>query len=258
MLIGLVKDWLIPGSALFLLWTLTLGVILLFRRKKRDIVGRVWLLLIVLLYWTMSLPVTSRWLEAGLGGRFAPLVEAADAGGATTIVVLGGGSQSMRIEEQSLDLLSSQSAFSVLETVRVSRLLGTPLIIASGGRPSPRSQLRSEAEVIRDALVRLGVPADRIVVETASNNTRDQAVMVPAMLRERNIDRWVLVTSRRHMPRSLRLFRAQGTNPVPSPAARESDGVSRAWWPSGDSLQESRWMLREYAAFAYSWMRGWL
>lgn len=258
MLIGFARDWLIPGSALFFLWTVTLGVILLFRRKKRDIAGRVWLLLIVLLYWTLSLPVTSRWLEAGLGGRFAPLVEAADAGGATTIVVLGGGSQSMRVEDQSLDLLSSQSAFSVLETVRVSRLLGTPLIIASGGRPSPRWQLRSEAEVMRDALIRLGISADRIVLDTTSVNTRDQAVAVPAILRERNIDRWVLVTSPRHMSRALRLFRAQGTTPVPSPAAHESDGVSRGWWPGLEALQDSRWTIHEYAALAYSWMRGWL
>lgn len=251
-----VKDWLVPGTPLFLLWNLTLAAILLLRRKHAR-VGRVWLVVIITTYWILSFPMTSRWLEAGLGGRFAPLAEAADAQGATAIVVLGGGSGTIRVGEYSLDILSSQSAFNVIEAARVSRLLGAPLIVVAGGRPNPSRQLRSEAEVMRDALVSLGIPASRIVVETTSVNTRSQAIEVPALLRARGVSRFVLVTAPRHMPRSVRLFRAQALPFVPSIAARASDGVSTGWLPSLEGLQDSRWAIHEYAAFVNSWMRGW-
>ena len=69
---------------------------------------------------------------------------------------------------------------------------------------------------MRDALVRLGVPETRIVVETKSRNTHDEAVVVAPLLESMGIRQTVLVTSEIHMRRSLGTFKAAGIDAVPA------------------------------------------
>ena len=247
----------ISGSAAFFRVPAdALGVVLLFRkRKSRVTMGRIWLALIVTLYWAMSVPATSGWLLQALGGDFAPLVEAADANGANAIVVLGGGSASLRAGEHVVDLLSTQTAFSVLEAARVSRMLGTPLIIASGGRPAPEQQLHSEAEVMRGALVRSGFQPNASCSNRTSVNTHDQALAVPASCAS-TVDRWILVTARATChARSACFGRRASTwcRRLRPPIGRRREG----WWPSMDALQTAAGRFTNILALAFSWVRGW-
>jgi hypothetical protein len=62
--------------------------------------------------------------------------------------------------------------------------------------------------MLRDMLVKAGVPWGAIVEESQSKTTHEQAVAVASLLRERRIERVVLVTSQTHMRRSLAVFRA--------------------------------------------------
>ena len=72
--------------------------------------------------------------------------------------------------------------------------------------------------------------------------------------------RFVLVTSRQHIARALRVFRKAGWDPVPSTPeayADLSDPIDR-FLPSKNALLASEQVLYGQGAFVYYWLRGWL
>lgn len=91
-----------------------------------------------------------------------------------------------------------------------------------------------------------GVPAERIVVETASRNTRENAVEVARIARERGWTRLLVVTSAFHVRRSAGCFRAVGLPVDFRPVDyRGGDGRGLGWLPRAQSLAKSTEMLRE-------------
>jgi uncharacterized SAM-binding protein YcdF (DUF218 family) len=103
------------------------------------------------------------------------------------------------------------------------------------------------------------VPHDRIVLESASRNTRDEALVIAPMLRELGVDRVVLVTSAVHMRRAVGAFRAVGVNPLPAVAP---DPKYRVMWvaqlrPGREGLNLSSQVAHELAGLPYYWARGW-
>jgi len=113
---------------------------------------------------------------------------------------------------------------------------------------------------MRQALVALGVPDQRILEESASTNTRQEAVNTRVGFADQLGGKFTLVTSPTHMRRALAAFQAVGLQPVPSPAhdnAVASVSGLQALLPSLDSLSASSFVLREYMALAYYSLRGW-
>ena len=248
-----------PGSVWFVILWLLLGVTLLYVRAASRW-GRRWLMTMLVVYWGISTPLGSGCLAEGVSGRYGQIHSADDARGAAAVVVLSGGSNTYWAGTRSVDVVSEPSAYRVLEAARVYELLGNPLVIASTGVTDPRSQDRPESEVLREALVRAGIPRARIRVETDSRNTHEHPGALKPLLETNHVDRFVLVTSPTHMSRSMTVFRAQGLDPVPSVSAQYSDKARRRlmWLPSNDALRVSHTAIYEYAAWGYYWMRGWL
>ena len=52
-----------------------------------------------------------------------------------------------------------------------------------------------------------GLPADRVIIEPAAQNTFENAQFTAPLLGEAGSARWVLVTSASHMPRAIGCFR---------------------------------------------------
>ena len=79
------------------------------------------------------------------------------------------------------------------------------------------------------------------------------------LLASRNIHRFMLITSPSHMPRSVRVFRAQGADIVPSAAPPVSSNVRprRFFAPNGSSFGLSNEAIYEYVGLVYYWVRGW-
>ena len=113
---------------------------------------------------------------------------------------------------------------------------------------------------MRLALLDLGVPANRIITESESKNTRDEAVVIRRMLAERGLSTFVLVTSPLHMRRSMLAFEQQGLHPIPSPSslAPEHSEQRSAFLPSDYWLQVGDAALYEWIARGYYWYQGWL
>jgi uncharacterized SAM-binding protein YcdF (DUF218 family) len=191
---------------------------------------------------------------------FRPFAAADVPAGRTAIVVLGSGSFTARDwNDNEYSMVDPVAASRVLEAARVYRLVNPDLVISSGGRVRPGDLKVPTAIAMRDALVQLGIPASRIVVETASRNTHEEASQDAHVLAPLGINRVVIVTSEIHMRRSLGTFRAEGLTAIP--AIARDPYLARSWhdwivpgdlglWMSGSVAHEILGIIG-YAA------RGW-
>jgi len=253
------KLLLVPGSIAFFTIGLLAGVALLYGRPSLQRWGRRWLTSLVAAYAFLATPVGAgvvgaplRWQYGSVGSKQAAL-------GVDTIVTLTTGVFVYRANDLEWIEMGRNTSHNALETARLYRLLGQPTIVATGGIVVPGSQKRSEAEVLQDALLRLGIPADHIVLETRARNTREQAERSAAILRQRGAKRFVLVTDAGHMPRAVAEFRAQGLDPLPSAAVvtdTTPDGLLYRLRPSLSSLKLSDEACYEYGARVYYWILG--
>jgi uncharacterized SAM-binding protein YcdF (DUF218 family) len=177
---------------------------------------------------------------------------------ATAIVVLGAGDETVHGWEGQLSLLSPNSGARVLEGARLFKLIDPDLVVAAGGESDRATNQVPSAILMFDELVRLGVPASRILIESKSLNTHDHALFVTPILRERKIDRVVLVTSEIHMRRAVGTFRASGWSPVaavaPNPSGRRR---WRDYWVPGFGLGTSAQLAHELLGVTYYMVRGW-
>jgi len=231
-------------------------------RRPQSAPARRTLFTIAIAYTLFSVYAVPSAIALALSAGYHPFT-AADAPGAgrTALVVLG--AEAIRIdgwdEHLSLSLMSSVAASRVLEAWRVYRLIAPAVVVSSGGVPHEGESSVPSGENMRDELVRLGIPDSRIIVETASRDTHDEAVIIAPMLRERGIEHLVLVTSQTHMRRSLAVFRAQGWSAVPAIAPDPAFAAGwRAWLlPSTEGLDLSHQVMHELLGLPYYWVRGW-
>lgn len=129
--------------------------------------------------------------------------------GRTVIVLLGSGSFTVHGPDERLGVIDPTGASRVIEAAHVYHVLGSPWIISSGGAAGG-FQTEPSAATMRAALVQVGVPADRIVLESTSRDTHDEAVLVAPMLRALQADHVVLVTSDVHEYVGLAYYAVRG------------------------------------------------
>jgi uncharacterized SAM-binding protein YcdF (DUF218 family) len=250
---------LLPGSIQFLIVGLVIGVVLLYGRDRARRLGRYWLTVLATAYLIFSLPLGADVLVWGLARGFGSIASASEANGATAVVVLTAGSPVYSHLGREMEVGSEATALRALEAARIYHMLSSPLVVASGGLMPERT--RSEAALLADALVSLGVPADRIIQETRSMSTREHALFVPPLLRKHGVERFVLVTSPTHIRRAVRAFEAQGLRPVASMSAMRSSRPGRTvndWWPGGHDLSISAQAIYNHFGLVYYWSRGWI
>jgi len=142
------------------------------------------------------------------------------------------------------DTLSAVLAERVAAAAALWHAGGAPLIIVTGGVTGRAA--RAEADVMADALARLGVPD--VVRERASRTTRDNARLTAPLLAARGARSLWLVTQPFHARRSVRLFRRAGFD---ARAWHIADGLQ-----ARDRRRAVRWLVREYAAWALLLLRG--
>ena len=253
---SILKESFVPGTPVFFLLVATVGVLLLYRKKNNGREGRLVLTALVAFYWILSTPLTAVPLVRALTADYPPLMTSADARGATAIVVLGAGMAMHRSRGAALQAGNREHSLRVLEAARVYHLLNKPWVIVSGalvpGWPTAAANMARSLRL-------LGVPAERIVEEGESRSTLDHAKYIPPQLVERGAGQFVLVTSRQHMARALRVFRASGLDPVPSsPEFYVARGRPfDRFLPSQAALDVSVAMMYDVAGLAYYRLRGW-
>jgi uncharacterized SAM-binding protein YcdF (DUF218 family) len=139
------------------------------------------------------------------------------------VIVLGGAIGSTR----GLTSLND-SAARMTEAVALARRHPSARIAFTGGDASlVIADDTTEAEAAVRFLVSLGVARDRLILEDQSRNTRENAVLLKPLLPMQPGQRWLLVTSAWHMPRSVGVFRTAGYDVTPYPVDFATEGDAR-------------------------------
>jgi uncharacterized SAM-binding protein YcdF (DUF218 family) len=237
-----------------------LGLIVLWA-DRRPRLGKVLVTLGTVLLLLLSMPGISRQLLTPLEGRYPALLhpekiswEGQKSGTSPKwIVVLGGGHRS----EPTLPANSQISAAAlgrVVEGVRLYKTIPGSKLWFSGGigfDPVP------EAEVMVQIAELLGVKSQDISQESDSRDTADQAAIIAKKIGR---ERFILVTSAAHMPRSMALFKKRGLQPIPAPTdflVRESARPDHGrFFPHASSLSGVEIAWHEYLGMVWAWLRG--
>jgi uncharacterized SAM-binding protein YcdF (DUF218 family) len=239
-------------------WTLACTIALTLRPTSSR--PRQVLLAVAVLYLLASMPIVANLTsEVLLIGR-VPFQRTDVPPGRTAIVVLGSGSVTVRNWDAiPYSTVDPWAASRVLEASRVFRAIDAGWIISSGGHARRDDPAVPTGESMRDALVQLGVPLDRIVVETRSRDTHEEAIVVAPMLHSMQVDHVVLVTSDTHMLRSICAFRAAGVDAIPAIARNPyaDDPRQTRFRPGHRGLQASSAIAHEIFGIAYYAARGW-
>jgi uncharacterized SAM-binding protein YcdF (DUF218 family) len=101
----------------------------------------------------------------------------------------------------------------VIETMRLARLYPQARIVVSGGEGTFFADSVPDAVSTRQLFSDFGLTGDRLIFESQSRNTYENAVYSRELARPREGEIWLLVTSAFHMPRSIGCFR-QASFPV--------------------------------------------
>jgi uncharacterized SAM-binding protein YcdF (DUF218 family) len=230
------------------------------RSRPHSGQARRFLFLVALGYAVLSIYGISEGFGRLLVVDISPLAVADVPPGRTAVVVLGSGGFTARDwAGGTYSIVVPVDATRALEAVRVFRLVDADWVISSGGRSDPDDPNEASGITLRDAMAALGVPAARLIVETQSRNTHDEAVIIAPMLRNLAVEHVVLVTSGTHMRRSLGAFRAQGIRAIPAIARDPYSAMSWSDWilPSDLGLWKSSSVVHEIMGLIYYTARGW-
>lgn len=241
----LLRHFILPPGCLLLLG---LAGLLLLQRYRR--LGRGLLVATLALLYLSSIPLVSDPLLSSLETEPALTAESLQRFHPQAIVVLGGGVYLGAPEYASSDgvTASHSTTFRTRYAARLQRETGLPILCAGGGGPAPEL---SEARAMTDLLLELGVPPDKIWVETLSQNTWQNAQLSARLLREKGIETILLVTSSYHSGRARYCFERQGLEVVSAPTGLQeggywSEGVF-AVVPQADAMQRTSQALEEWS-----------
>ncbi|MCG7394753.1 YdcF family protein [Microvirga sp. ACRRW] len=125
------------------------------------------------------------------------------------IILLGGSVESADSGERGV-LVSNEASERVLYAIELAYRYPNARILISGGGGTVFSNGTAEAPIIADYLKRVGVDPSRIVIEDRSRTTSENGQFSRDLLKPREGERWLLITSAWHMPRAMAVFEKAG------------------------------------------------
>jgi uncharacterized SAM-binding protein YcdF (DUF218 family) len=158
----------------------------------------------------LSLPVVSKLLIRSLEVPYSDPTADHTAG---AIVVLGGGSY-MNAPEYDGDTVGHATLERLRYAAYLQRRTGKPILVTGG---NPAGGKTTEGEQMKNALREFGTTAKW--VESASDNTFENAKLSRKMLKKAGIQSVYLVTHAWHMPRARMAFERAGLHVIPAPMA---------------------------------------
>ncbi len=235
---------------LFLLW---------FTRRQRA--GKIVVTLGTVLLLLLSNYAVTDTLLIPLEGKYPALLDPKSSESLTrdnktsgTMIVMLGGGHASDPQLPVTDQLTETALARLVEAVRIYKALpGSKLILSGGSGVDPVP----EAEVLAKVAPIMGVNPQDIILESESINTEDEARRLKPVLGK---EKFILVTSASHMPRSMAMFKKQGMNPLPAPAGHLVKGGEIPGWqfafPSAGDLYRAERAFYEYLGLAWAWLWG--
>ena len=196
-----------PGNLLLLL--AAAGTVLLWTRGAR--LGRILVSLSILGFGLIAALPLDAWLARPLEERFQAASALPDK--VDGIIVLAGEIDPEATAYYGQPILND-AAERVTTLVALGRRFPEAKLVYAGGSGRIGGGL-SAAEQVQPLLRSLGLDPARVEFEKDSRNTFESALALAQHLRPAENDRWLLVTSAQHMPRSMGAFRRAGLRVQP-------------------------------------------
>lgn len=227
----------------------TVGFILSIPGKFRRW-GRILMLAGMAVLFFSGVKMTSNMMIGPLERSYAPFDPAAYDSDFVYIVVLGGG----HVEDPRLPVTSRINMTTMgrlAEGIRLHRMYPGSRLVFTGGAVWHDGS--TDAGVMRETAVALGVNSGDIIVECESLDTDDHPRFVKPIVGE---EPFILVTSASHMPRAMLLFTDYGMNPCPAPtvhfARKSGEFVIRDLIPDAHQVRKTEAAVHEYLGLLWA------
>jgi len=191
-----------------------------------------------------------------LEGRFPPWD---DRRGPPHGIVVLGGALSPDVSHARNTVALNEAAERLTAVAGLAKRYPEARIIFSGGSAALLFEERPEAEYALRLLETLGVAPGRVVPEDKSRNTVENARFSREVAQPKPGERWLLVTSAYHLPRSVGVFRQAGFPVEAYPVdwrTRGSHDALRPFPTLGDGLRRTDTAVREWVGLMAYWLNG--
>jgi uncharacterized SAM-binding protein YcdF (DUF218 family) len=231
------------------------GLILLFTRFAP--LGRKLLIASIMLLAICGFSPLGNLLLYPLEARFGPWD---DTQGAPDGIVVLGGSIDPDLSAARGTAVFSGSVDRIIAAAALAHHYPSARVVFSGGSANLiADDAAKEADTARAVFERLGIAKDRLLMERASRNTVENAEFSKALISPKPGERWLLVTSAYHMPRSIGIFRKVGFAIEPYPVDWRTGGpgeLMRFSIYALDGLGRVEVAMREWIGLSAYWMTG--
>jgi uncharacterized SAM-binding protein YcdF (DUF218 family) len=173
------------------------------------------------------------------------------------IVVLGGSIQTGTSKARGQPTVND-NAERDLAFVTLARRYPEAKLLFTGGTGKLFRDGTTEASIARDLYVGLGLDAARLLLEDRSRNTWENGVFGQDVARPAPGETWLLVTSARHMPRAVGVFRRLNWFVMPYPVDYRTAGDIRLdlGWDLGIGARSASEAFHEWAGLLIYFLLG--
>lgn len=147
----------------------------------------------------------------------------------------------------------------IVATAALARRYPNARVIFTGGSANLFSNDVREADYAGALLESLGVDKARLIMERRARNTFENAVFTKELAQPKPGERWLLVTSAYHMPRSIGLFRKVGFPVEPYPVDWRVEPGLQAFsflTIADDGFARTDTAVREWMGLLAYWITG--
>jgi uncharacterized SAM-binding protein YcdF (DUF218 family) len=173
------------------------------------------------------------------------------------IVVLGG-AISPDVSAARKDIALNEAAERMTAVAKLARDHPQARIVFTGGSGRLFGGA-TEADFVTALFESFGIPRERIALENQARNTVENAVLTKALVQPKPSERWLLVTSAHHMPRSVGIFRKAGFPVEAHPVdfrTRGSADLSGLFGSLAGGLARTDAAMHEWAGLLVYWLTG--
>jgi len=208
--------WLIlqPSKLFWIFGVLsTLGIVLPLGKRLENLSKVILCCLFSLLSIIVFFPVDD-WLTSPLEQRFPqPEVLPQTVDG---IIILGAAFDPV-LTKRHEQVSANGHIERVTEAVKLHRQYPNATLLYTGGTGFLKQSELGGADIAKQFFEELGLNSEKIIYESNSRNTFENAVFSKALVNPNDTENWLLVTSASHMPRSVGIFNKVGWKVIPYP-----------------------------------------
>ncbi len=178
--------------------------------------------------------------------------------GAPDGIVVLGGAISPDVSAARGEPALNESAERMTVVAELARRYPAARIVFTGGSGSLMGSA-AEADFVLRVFESFGIPRERVVLESRSRNTAENVRFSKDLVRPKPGERWLLVTSAHHMPRSIGVFRREGFLVEAYPVDWRTRGAEDLLMPFGTlsaGLVRTDTALHEWVGLLAYWLTG--